>query len=68
MKDRVKIATVDELPSAEQPKILTREQVEADIAYLQWAISRDEDYVEERHQRLEVLYGLREKMDELEAE
>jgi hypothetical protein len=61
---------IDDAPVVEEAHavVLTREQVENDIAYLQWLISRDEEYVEERHQRLEMLYGLRDKMDELEAE
>lgn len=67
MKEKAKII-IDDTPVVEQPAAMTREQVEAEISYLQWAISRDEDYVEDHHQRLEVLYGLRDKMDELEAE
>jgi hypothetical protein len=69
MKEKDKI-TVDDTPVVEQAStvVMTREQVENDIAHLQWRISRDEEYVEEHHQRLEVLYGLRDKMDELEAE
>ena len=69
MKEKDKI-TVDDTPVVEQAStvVMTREQVENDIAYLQWLISRDEEYVEERHQRLEILYGLRDKMDELENE
>jgi hypothetical protein len=69
VKEKAKIV-IDNSPVAEEfpAVVMTREQVEADIAYLQWAISRDEEYVEERHQRLEILYGLRDKMDELEAE
>jgi hypothetical protein len=63
MKEKNNIG-VEEAPAV----VMTREQVEFDIAYLQWAISRDEEYVEERHQRLEMLYGLRDKMDDLENE
>ena len=69
MKEKVKIVTVDTPVVEQEPTVvLTREQVEKDIALLQWRISRDGEYVEERHQRLEVLYGLRDKMDELENE
>jgi len=50
------------------PVVLTREQVEQNIAYLQWRISRDEVFVAEHHVELENLYGLRDKMDELENE
>jgi hypothetical protein len=69
VKEKAKIV-IDDTPVVEQAPavVLTREQVENEIAHLQWLISRDEEYVEERHQRLEVLYGLRDKMDELENE
>jgi hypothetical protein len=69
VKEKAKIV-IDDTPVVEQAPavVLTREQVENEIAHLQWLISRDEKHVEERHQRLEVLYGLRDKMDELENE
>lgn len=53
---------------AEAPVTMTRQELDKQIAHLQWVISRDEDFVEENHAKLETLYGLRDKMDELEAD